>query len=155
MANPFEKWLSYEDKEHIKVVNWIKGNLPNVISFHVPNEGKKSPFERYKASIMGILKGCPDFIILHPKHSEIKKDSNGIEYKELLYNGLMIELKAPEHNRIITKGKNEGKITKSKGKLSKEQENLLKRLNKIKYKAECCFGAEEAIKEIKNYFNIK
>jgi len=153
--NPFEKWLTYEDKEHVKVVNWLKQNLPNVIAFHVPNEGKKSAFERYRASIMGILKGCPDFIILHPKHSEPKKDELGNVYKELQYNGLMIELKAPEHNRIVKKGKNIGKIVASKGKLSKEQEDLLKRLNSIKYKAECCFGADEAIKEIKNYFNIK
>jgi hypothetical protein len=153
--NPFEKWLTYEDKEHVKVVSWLKENLPNVIAFHVPNEGKKSAFERYKASIMGILKGCPDFIILYPKHSEPKKDEFGNVYKELQYNGLMIELKAQEHERVVKKGKNIGKITISKGKLSKEQEDLLKRLNKIKYKAECCFGAEEAIKEIKNYFNIK
>jgi len=152
--NPFEKWLTYEDKEHVKVVNWLKQNLPNVIAFHVPNEGKKSAFERYKASIMGILKGCPDFIILYPKHSEPKKDELGNVYKELQYNGLMIELKAPEHERVVKKGKNIGKIAVSKGKLSKEQEDLLKRLNKIKYKAECCFGAKEAIKEIKNYFNI-
>ena len=97
----FKDWLTHEDREHIEVVNWLKSNLPNVIAFHVPNEGKKTPFERYKASIMGILKGCPDFIILHPKHSEIKKDASQLEYRELLYNGLMIELKAPERNRVV------------------------------------------------------
>jgi hypothetical protein len=155
MANPFEKWLSYEDREHIKVVKWIKGNLPNVISFHVPNEGKKSPFERYKASIMGLLKGCPDFIILYPKHSEIKRDESGRHYKELLYNGLMIELKAQEHERVVQKGAKIGKIVKSKGKLSPEQKDVLERLNQAKYKAVCCFGADEAIKEIKDYFSIK
>lgn len=153
--NPFEKWLTYEDKEHVKVVNWLKQNLPNVISFHVPNEGRKSPFERYKASIMGLLKGCPDFIILHPKHSEPKKDNSGNVYKELIYNGLMIELKAPEHERVVKKGKNEGKSVKSKGKLSEEQKIVLEKLNKLKYKAICCFGADESIKEIKEYFNIK
>ena len=153
--NPFEKWLTYEDKEHVKVVNWLKQNLPNVISFHVPNEGRKSPFERYKASIMGLLKGCPDFIILHPKHSEPKKDNSGNVYKELIYNGLMIELKAPEHERVVKKGKNEGKSVKSKGKLSEEQKIVLEKLNKLKYKAICCFGADESIKEIKEYFSIK
>jgi hypothetical protein len=153
--NPFEKWLTYEDKEHVKVVNWLKQNLPNVISFHVPNEGRKSPFERYKASIMGLLKGCPDFIILHPKHSEPKKDNSGNVYKELIYNGLMIELKAPEHERVVKKGKNEGKFVKSKGKLSEEQKIVLEKLNKLKYKAICCFGADESIKEIKEYFNVK
>jgi hypothetical protein len=153
--NPFEKWLSYEDKEHIKVVNWLKENLPNVIAFHVPNEGKKSAFERYRASIMGLLKGCPDFIILHPKHSELKKDEKGNGYKELIYNGLMIELKAPEHERVVKKGAKIGKIVKSKGKLSPEQAEVLERLKRLKYKAICCFGADESIKEIKEYFNLK
>lgn len=155
MKKSFKDWLTHEDREHIQVVNFLKDKLPNIIAFHVPNEGKKSPFERYKSSLMGILKGCPDFIILHPKHSEIKKDSNGLEYRELLYNGLMIELKAPEHNRIVATGKNEGKVVKTKGKLSPEQKEVLERLNKAKYRAVCCFGAEEAISEIKSYFSIK
>jgi hypothetical protein len=153
--NNFEKWLTYEDREHIKVVNWLKTNLPEVISFHVPNESKKSPFERYKASIMGILKGCPDFIILHPKHSETREDGNGNKYKILEHNGLMIELKAPEHNRVVLKGKNEGKIVKAKGKLSPEQIEILERLNRLKYLAVACFGADEAISEIKKYFSVK
>jgi hypothetical protein len=154
-VNPFSKYLSVEDTEHIKVVNWIKDNLPDVIAFHVPNEGSKTPFERYKSSLMGILKGCPDFVILYPKHSENKTDSNGNVYRELLYNGLMIELKAPEHNRIVKKGKDAGKIVKSKGKLSPEQDVLLKKLNSIKYRAVCCFGADEAIREMRQYFENK
>ena len=153
--NNFNKFLSYEDKEHILVVNWLKENLPNVLAFHVPNEGKKSPFERYKASIMGLLKGCPDFIILHPKHSETKDDGNGNKYKVLQYNGLMIELKAPEHNRVVLKGKDAGKIVKAKGKLSPEQTEVIERLNKLKYKAICSFGAQNAIIEIKNYFSMQ
>ena len=153
--NPFSKFLSVEDTEHIRVVNWFKTNLPEVIAFHVPNEGSKTPFERYKSSLMGILKGCPDFIMLHPKHSELKTDSSGNTYRELLYNGLMIELKAPEHNRIVKKGKDAGKIVKSKGKLSPEQSEILDKLTKLKYRAVCCFGADEAINEIQNYFSDK
>lgn len=153
--NPFSKFLSVEDAEHIRVVNWIKTNLPDVIAFHVPNEGSKTPFERYKSSLMGILKGCPDFIILHPKHSEPKKDSLGNVYRELQYNGLMIELKAPEHNRIVKKGKDAGKIVKSKGKLSPEQSVILDKLNNLKYRAVCSFGADAAIQEIKDYFAIR
>lgn len=152
MAKHFEKWLTYEDKEHIKVVNWLKQNLPNVIAFHVPNEGKKSYFERYKASLMGLLKGCPDFIILHPKYTENKTDEKGNVYRELQHVGLLIELKTPEHLRLVQKGKNAGQMVKSKGKLSKEQAELLERLNKIRYKAIVCYGAEEAISEIKDYF---
>ena len=150
----FYKWLTVEDLEHIKVVNWVKENLPNIICFHVPNEGKKSPFERFKASLMGLLKGCPDFIILSPKHSEPKKDSAGNLYKELIYNGLMIELKAPEHNRVVKKGLNEGKVVKSKGKPTKEQLEVLDRLQKLKYRAVVSYGSEEAINEIKEYFQI-
>lgn len=153
--NNFSKFLSYEDKEHIEVVNWLKTNLPDVVSFHPLNEGKKSPFERYKSSIMGILKGCPDFIILHPKHSETKDDGNGNRYKILEYNGLMIELKASEHNRVVLKGKDAGKIVKAKGKLSPEQDEVLKKLTALKYRAVCCYGSIEAINEIKNYFGMK
>ena len=104
---------------------------------------------------MGLLKGCPDFIILHPKHSETKDDGNGNKYKVLQYNGLMIELKAPEHNRVVLKGKDAGKIVKAKGKLSPEQTEVIDRLNKLKYKAICSFGAQNAIIEIKNYFNMQ
>jgi hypothetical protein len=57
MPNPFEKYLTFEDKEHIRVVNYIKDKLPDILAFHVPNEGKKSAFERYKHSLMGALKG--------------------------------------------------------------------------------------------------
>jgi len=151
--NPYNKFLTVEDTEHIRVVQWVKDNLPGVIAFHVPNEGRKTTFERYKTSLMGILKGCPDFIVLYPKHGENKTDSSGNTYRELMYNGLMIELKAPEHNRVVLKGKHTGKIVKSKGKLSAEQEVLLQKLNQLKYRAVCCFGADEAIDELRQYFN--
>jgi hypothetical protein len=70
----------------------------------------------------------------------------------LKYHGLAIELKAPEHNKVVLKGKNEGKIVKIKGSVSKEQKELIDKLNNIGYKAICCYGAEESIKEIKEYF---
>ena len=146
----FESYLTYEDKEHIKVVNFMKAKYPDVICFHVPNEGKKSAFERYKHSLMGALKGCPDFVILHPKYSEIKKEGER-PYKELLYHGMLIELKAPEHNRIVQKGKDAGKTVKTKGKLSPEQAILLERLNKVKYKGVCCFGYDSAKSVIEEY----
>jgi hypothetical protein len=145
MANPFEKFLTFEDREHIRVVNYIKDKLSDVICFHIPNEGKKSAFERYKHSLMGNLKGCPDFVFMFPKY---KKDTSIIEYY-----GLFIELKTPEHNRAILKGKDAGKIVKSKGKLSESQKEVLSKLDKMGYKAVCCFGSDEAIKVINEYFN--
>lgn len=149
--NPFYKYLSVEDKEHIRVVEYLENKYPNIIFTHVPGEGRKSPFERYKASLMGTKKGIADFVIFHPKY-KLKKDGAGQLYNELHYHGLLIELKAPEHNRVVLKGKNAGKIVKSKGKLSLDQSDLLTKFESIKYKAVCCFGFEEAIKVIDEYF---
>lgn len=146
MANPYDKFLSVEDVEHIRVVNYIRDKLPEVIAFHVPNEGLKSAFERFKHSRMGAMKGCPDFLFLHPKY--VSNTS-----KEVLFHGLGIELKAQEHNRVIKKGKDAGKIVKSIGKLSDEQKDVLKRMNEMGYKAVCCFGADEAIAVIDKYFD--
>ena len=145
MPNPFDKFITFEDREHIRVVNYIKDKLPDVVAFHIPNESKKSAFERYKHSLMGALKGCPDFAFMFPKYKSI-------DSKEILYNGLFIELKAPEHNRVVLKGDNAGKIVKTKGKLSPEQKVVLDKLNSIGYQAVCCFGSDEAIKVINDYF---
>lgn len=143
--NPFAKYLSFEDREHIRVVNYIKDKLPDIIAFHIPNEGKKSAFERYKHSLMGALKGCPDFVFMSPKY--VSNSS-----KEIIYNGLFIELKAQEHNRIVLKGAKAGKVVKTKGKLSDEQKVVIDKLNEMGYKAVCCFGSDEAIAIIDDYF---
>lgn len=151
--NPFYKYLTVEDVEHLKVVNFLKSDFPDVVAFHVPNSSKKKPFDLFKHSIMGILKGICDFIILHPKYKTIFE--NDKSKKILVYHGLAIELKAPEHNVIIKKGKNEGKIRKAIGKLSPEQKEIIEKLNKVRYKAVCCFGSDEAIKVIKEYLSIQ
>lgn len=143
--NPFDKFLTFEDNEHIMVVNYVRGELPDIIAVHTPNEGKRSAFEQFKVSKMGIVAGFPDFAFFYPKYDNSTP-------KQLIYHGLLIELKAPEHNRIIKKGKNAGKIVKTKGELSKEQEMVLAKLNKEGYMAVCCWGYEEAIKIIKEYF---
>lgn len=145
MANPFYKFLSVEDKEHIRVVNFIKDKLPEVIAFHVPAEGKKSAFERYKHSLMGNLKGVPDFVFLHPKYKSNLS-------KEIEYHGLLIELKAQEHEKVVKTGKDAGKIVKRKGRLSEEQAQIIEKLNNFGFKAVCCFGSDEAIKVIDEYF---
>ena len=143
--NNFSKFLTFEDNEHIRVVNYIKDKLPDILAFHIPSEGKKSPYERYKHSIMGNLKGLPDFVFLSPKY--VSNSS-----KEIIYNGLFIELKAQEHNRIVLKGAKAGKVVKAKGKLSDEQKVVIEKLNEIGYKAVCCFGSDEAIAIIDDYF---
>ena len=80
-------------------MNYLKDKLPWVLFCHVPAEGRKTPFERYKHSIMGNLKGMPDFLIFYPKLAGKPPE------QELLFLGLLIELKTPEHTRVVLKGK--------------------------------------------------
>lgn len=143
--NNFSKYLTFEDREHIRLVNYLNDKLPEVVYTHVPSASRKSAFERYKYSLLGVKKGIADIIILCPKYAS--NTSN-----EVLYHGLLIELKAPEHERVVMKGKKAGKVVKSIGKLSNEQADLIKKLNLFGFKAVCCFGADEAIKVIDEYF---
>jgi hypothetical protein len=141
--NPFYKFLTAEDKEHVRFVEHLERLHKDILWFHIPNEGKKTAFERYKHSIMGAKKGASDFVFLHPKYNEAG---------ETLFHGLIIELKAPEYKRIALKGKKAGSVVKvKKGELSEEQVIFLRRSNEKRYKATCCFGCEESIEVLKQY----
>jgi hypothetical protein len=142
--NPFYKYLTYEDKEHVRLVEYINKTYPHIVYFHIPNEGKKTAFERYKHSIMGALEGAPDFMFLVPKVVE----------GHVIHHGLLIELKAPEHKRVVLKGKNAGKIVKAVGKLSESQKIVLEKVNNAKYLGICCFGYDEAVLELKKYMEF-
>lgn len=63
--NPFEKYLSKEDHLQNAVMTYIQTQYPNVLAIHVPNEGKRSPFERYKFKYLGGMPGIPDVLIFH------------------------------------------------------------------------------------------
>tara|TARA_B100000963_G_scaffold337358_1_gene333277 strand:- start:450 stop:1106 length:657 start_codon:yes stop_codon:yes gene_type:complete len=76
--NPFDKYLTKEDKLQNSVINYIKVKYPNVLAAHIPNEGKRTPFERYKLKYLGAVAGMPDIMIFH---------------KNSKYCGLAIELK--------------------------------------------------------------
>ena len=78
MPNPFKKYLGKEDHMQNKVMNYLKYNYPGSLFSHISNEGKRSPFERYKMKFLGAKAGVPDVMIFTPN----KK-----------YNGLAIELK--------------------------------------------------------------
>lgn len=77
--NPYQKYLGKEDILQNSVINYIKYKYPKVFVIHVPNEGKRTPFERYKFKFLGGVSGVPDLLIF----TQNKK-----------YNGLAIELKA-------------------------------------------------------------
>ena len=90
LSNPFEKYLGREDVFQHAVMEYIKRKYPGVYAIHVPNEGKRSPFERFKFKYLGGQAGIPDILIFHAN-------------KE--YNGLAIELKVaynkPTENQLI------------------------------------------------------
>ena len=76
--NPFAKYLTKEDKLQNSVMNYIKMQYPGAFAIHVPNEGKRSPFERYKFKYLGGTPGIPDILVFTSKSK---------------YSGLALELK--------------------------------------------------------------
>lgn len=79
LANPYEKYLSKEDKLQHSVMQYVGFNYPDVYIIHCANEGKRSPFERFKFKYLGGKAGIPDILIFR----------SGGNNK----NGLAIELK--------------------------------------------------------------
>lgn len=78
MPNPFQKYLGKEDKLQNKVMTYLRYQYPKALFTHVSNEGKRSPFERYKMKFLGSKAGMPDLMIFTPNK---------------YYSGLAIELK--------------------------------------------------------------
>ena len=79
MAKGFHKYLGNEDKLQHQVMNFIELQYPDALCAHVPNEGRRTPFERFKFKYLGGKSGIPDVLIF---------DCNDT------FNGLAIELKA-------------------------------------------------------------
>ena len=90
LSNPFEKYLGREDIFQHQVMEYLKTKYPGVYAIHVPNEGKRSPFERFKFKYLGGQAGIPDILIFFSNKN---------------YNGLAIELKVaynkPTENQLI------------------------------------------------------
>jgi len=74
----FHKYLTGEDHLQHNVINYLRMQYPKVLWAHVPNEGRRSPFERFKFKHLGGQSGVPDLMIFTPNEK---------------YNGLAIELK--------------------------------------------------------------
>lgn len=62
MANPFHKYLTKEDRLQNAVINYFRINYPDAFVIHVPNEGKRTPFERFKFKHLGGVAGVPDIL---------------------------------------------------------------------------------------------
>ncbi len=90
LANPYEKYLGREDILQHKVMKYLDSKYAGVYAIHVPNEGKRSTFERFKFKYLGGKPGIPDILIFYANKN---------------YNGLAIELKVgynkPTENQFI------------------------------------------------------
>lgn len=77
--NPYARFLGKEDVLQNQVMRYIGLKYPKALYTHVANEGKRTPFERYKMKYLGTKAGIPDIMIFNPNKTK---------------NGLAIELKA-------------------------------------------------------------
>ena len=77
--NGFAKYLGPEDKLQNAVMQYIAVQYPDALVAHIPNEGKRTPFERYKFKYLGGKAGIPDVMVFCPNKT---------------FCGLAIELKA-------------------------------------------------------------
>ncbi len=78
MPNPYQKYLTKENKLQHSVITYINFQYPDLLYTHVANEGKRSRWEQYLIKYLGVKAGVPDLLIFDPKGK---------------YNGLAIEFK--------------------------------------------------------------
>lgn len=118
-----------EDNEQMAIIAWARwqkyqdGKLADYLH-HSPNGGKRHIATAQRFKKMGVLAGFPDLFLFIAKGG---------------YHGLFIELKAPKSK------------TRQAGKVSDNQQTMLTRLHSQGYCTAVCFGANEAIKTIKEY----
>ena len=123
--NPFHRFLTKEDHLHHGILTFSRMQYPARLVMHCPNEGKRTPFERYRASFLGIKAGWPDLIWLEPMKG---------------YMGLAMEVKV-----IYERGK--------KNKLSKAQKAKLAELYDRGWFTCVVYDLESAIQIIASYFD--
>ncbi len=129
-ANPFEKYLTKEQREHIRVCDWLRWVKPG-LWHHYPAEGKKTPFERFLWAKMGGKSSVSDFMFYDPRHG---------------FSGLAVELKATGET-VYNKN---GSIRADKV----DQEKFLQDLRDRGWKATFAVGFDEAHKIISEYYSI-
>ena len=63
--NLYLKYLGKEDHFHHTVFDYLFHQYrKKAFFFHVPNEGRRTPFERFKAKYLGMKPGISDWIII-------------------------------------------------------------------------------------------
>ena len=119
-----------EEQEQTAVFRWARmqeGIHPELtLLHHIPNGGARSKATAGRLKAEGVKAGIPDICLPVPK--------NG-------YGALYIELKVPENKALGVR----------KGRVSDCQAAMLKSLSDYGNRAVVCYGAEEAIRAIKEY----
>lgn len=118
------KKIPTEFQECKVFVQWADLN-PNIGNylFHIPNEGERNEWERKKQHDQGLRSGIPDYMLAIPASG---------------YNGLFIEMKRSGTQNHARR---------------ESQQAWIDKLNHIGYRAVFCHGADEAIKQVKDYLN--
>lgn len=69
--NPFDKYIKGETALHIAVCEYVAYQYPEILIHHSPNEGKRTPFERYLIKRMNVSSGFPDLMLVDVKQNKI------------------------------------------------------------------------------------
>jgi len=118
--------IHHEDNEQKALFQRLAWEYPDLLAFHIPNGGKRGRHEASRLKAQGVKPGIPDICIPVAR--------NG-------FHGLYIELK-----RAFTDKQNKPYPTK-------EQKEMLERLNTEGYRAIICYGADEAFEAIEYYLH--
>ena len=115
-----------EYQECVVFWKWVKlNNSIRDLTFHIPNEAKRSIGAACALKNTGLVPGVPDYFIALPRG---------------LFGGLFIEMK-----------RNSKKLSK----ISTDQKLWIEKLLKNGYQACVCYGAMEAIKCVQNYLQSR
>ena len=124
------KELRSEHQEQVSLVGKIRATLPDVLFYAVPNGGKRHIKTAFDLGKEGVNSGVPDLCFCEPRGK---------------YHGLYIEMKRRP------KTLKSGKKSYAGISVSDNQKNFIQRLKDRGYKAEVCYGEDEAWKLLNDY----
>jgi hypothetical protein len=74
----FFQFLKPEDHLHIAVCRYITAEYSGIKIHHSPNEGKRTPFQRWLISMLRVSSGFPDLLLIYKNKMiivELKTDT--------------------------------------------------------------------------------
>lgn len=120
-----------EEQEQRAVIEWAhlsRGRLPGLrLLFHVPNGGLRHPVTAQRLKLLGVKPGVPDLVLPVAAHG---------------FHGLYVEMK-----RSVDRPKKK----EVRGRLSESQIWWRDQLRAQGYRAEVCYGFEEAKAVLEEY----